>query len=184
MRSQHKFSNVPSADIPRSSFNLSHPYKTTFDADYLVPICAPIDIIPGDTFNHQTHFYMRLATPLEPILDNLYFETFAFFVPYRLLWTNFEKFHGAQTDPGDSIDYTMPQVGVSGATLGSLWDYFGIPTGLGGSVTVSAMPSRAYNLIYNDWFRDENLQDSLTVDTGNGQDTSASYVMKKTRQTS
>ena len=81
MRSQHSFNQTPTVNIPRSTFNLSHPHKCNFDADDLVPICQPVDVIPGDTFNWKTHFFMRLATPLEPILDNLHFETFAFFVP-------------------------------------------------------------------------------------------------------
>ena len=104
MKSQHSFSNVPSARIPRSSFNLSYPVKTCFDADYLVPIAKPQNVMPGDTFNWRTDFFMRLATPLYPIMDNMYYESFYFFVPYRTIHTNFYKMHGEQTDPGDSID--------------------------------------------------------------------------------
>ncbi len=92
MRSQHNFSQTPSVSVPRSTFNLSHGHKTCFEADDLVPICQPIDIIPGDTFRVNTNFFMRLATPLAPILDNLYFETFAFFVAYRTIWENHENF--------------------------------------------------------------------------------------------
>jgi len=187
MKSQHEFSNVPSAKIPRSSFNLSHPHKTTFDADYLVPICQPIDIIPGDTFNCKTSFFIRLNTMLRPILDNLRFDTFAFFVPYRLLWENHEKFHGAQVDPGDSIDYTVPVLtGVGAAAtngLGTVWDYFGLPRDdKAGSdldpddVTVSALPHRAYALIWNEWFRDENLQDSMLIPSGDGPDTLSNNI--------
>ncbi len=180
MKSQHKFSNVPSANIPRSSFNLSHPHKTTFDADYLVPICQPVDIIPGDTFSWSTHFFMRLATPLAPILDNMYFETFAFFVPYRLLWSNHEKFHGAQDDPGDSIDFTIPSRNLNNSPVGTLQDYFGIPDlGSSGTLTVSDMPFRAYNLIFREWFRDENLQDSPVVDLTDGASTIGNYVLLK-----
>ena len=98
---EHSFSNVPRVNIPRSSFNRSHGHKTTFDADYLIPILVD-DIIPGDTFNVNCSFVARLATPLYPIMDNLYLETFFFFVPYRLVWDNWEKFCGAQDDPGDS----------------------------------------------------------------------------------
>ena len=112
---------------------------------------------------------------LRPILDNLRFDTFAFFVPYRTLWINHERFHGAQDDPADSIDFTIPIVTANTPALSSLSDYFGLP--LGSNVSVSAMPTRAYNKIYNDWFRDENLQDSLTVDTGNGPDTMSDYVL-------
>ncbi len=106
---------------------------------------------------------MRLATPLEPILDNLYFDTFAFFVPYRTIWVNHEKFHGAQDDPGDSISFTIPSDNPN-CLLHSVGDYFGLVPGEG--VTVSVLPGRAYNKIWNDWFRSATLQDSLTVDTG------------------
>ncbi len=178
MRSQQQFSNVPRADIPRSSFNLSHGHKTTFDADYLVPILGPIDIIPGDTFNVRASFFMRLATPLFPIMDNMYVDTFFFFVPYRLLWVNFEKFHGAQDDPGDSIVFTVPISSNHTVVLGSLQDYMGLPMTNAG-VDYQVLPFRAYNKIYNDWFRDENLQNSITVDTDNGPDTIANYTLLK-----
>ncbi len=176
MKSQHNFSQTPSVNIPRSTFNLSHPHKTCFDADDLVPICQPIDIIPGDTFNVKTSFFMRLATPLEPILDNMYFETFAFFVPYRTLWVNFEKFHGAQDDPGDSISFTIPLVDGSTASqrtdLGSTWDHFGLPPlAIPDDLPCSALPFRAYTKIYNDWFRSATLQDTIPENTDNGPDT-------------
>jgi len=179
MRSQHNFSQTPSVNVPRSTFNLSHGHKTAFDADDLVPICQPIDIIPGDTFRVNTNFFMRLATPLLPILDNLYFDTFAFFVPYRTLWVNHEKFHGAQDDPGDSISFTIPIISSAAATntgLGELWDYFGLPTlAIPNNVPVSALPFRAYNKIWNDWFRSATLQNSLSLQTGNGPDDLATY---------
>lgn len=174
MRSQHQFSQTPSVNIPRSTFNLSHGHKTTFDADDLVPICQPIDIIPGSTFNFKTSFFMRLATPLAPILDNLRFETFAFFVPYRTIWDNHEKFHGAQDNPGDSISFTIPIISGTDATetgLGKTWDMFGLPTlAIPNNVPVSALPFRAYTKIYNDWFRSATLQDSHYENTGNGPD--------------
>jgi len=170
MRSQHNFSQTPSVSVPRSTFNLSHGHKTAFDADVLVPICQPIDVIPGDTFRVNTNFFMRLATPLEPILDNLYFDTFAFFVPYRTLWDNHEKFHGAQDDPGDSISFTIPIIaGSSAIVLGSVADYFGIPVGwVPDDQTISAYPFNAFRKIYNDWFRSAVLQDSLSQLTTNG----------------
>ncbi len=174
MRSQHNFSQTPSVSIPRSTFNLSHPHKTAFDADYLVPICQPIDVIPGSTFNFKTSFFMRLATPLEPILDNLHFDTFAFFVPYRTIWENHERFHGAQDDPGDSISFTVPIVtrGVAtGTAVGDLWDMFGLPPlAIPDDVPVSCLPFRAYAKIWNDWFRSATLQDSWIENTDNGPD--------------
>ncbi len=174
MRTQHNFSQTPSVSVPRSTFDLSHGHKTAFDADQLVPICQPIDIIPGDTFRVNTNFFMRLATPLFPILDNLYFDTFAFFVAYRTIWVNHEKFHGAQDDPGDSISFTIPILTRADATytqLGTLWDHFGLPPlAIPDDVPVSALPFRAYEKIYNDWFRSATLQDSLVENTGNGPD--------------
>jgi hypothetical protein len=170
---EHTFAQVPRAEIPRSSFNRSHGHKTTFDADYLVPILVD-DILPGDTFNVECNFFARLATPQFPIMDNLFMETFFFFVPYRLIWDNWEKMHGARTDPDDDIDYTVPYTapggGSGGYPTGSIADYMGIPIDVE-SIQVSALPMRAYKLIWNDWFRDENLQDSLVISTGDGPDT-------------
>lgn len=178
MQSQHTFGRVPTVDVPRSSFDLSYPYKSTFDADWLIPIARPLDIIPGDTISWNMNFFGRIATPLHPIMDNLYFESFAFFVPYRLVWDNWEKMHGAQDDPADSIDFTVPVLtGTNGqTTTGFLWDYFGLPIPAGGAldpdnVTVSALAHRAYSLCYNDWFRDENLIAKIPVPTDDGPDT-------------
>ena len=167
---KHAFSEVPRANIPRSKFNRGHAHKTAFDADHLVPILVD-DVVPGDTFNVNMNFFARLATPLHPIMDNLYLESFFFFVPYRLVWDNWEKMHGAQDDPGDSIDYTVPVMsGSYTVAVNSLAQYMGLPIGLnfGTTTTVSALPFRAYKLIWNEWFRDENLQDSKTVSTGDG----------------
>jgi len=175
MKSQHQFSNVPRADIPRSSFNLSHGHKTTFDADFLIPILVA-DIIPGDTWNLRASFFMRLATPLFPLMDNMYADTQFFFVPYRTIWDNFEKFHGAQDDPGDTIAFTVPVLGVGGGIQeGDLGDYMGLPLSLDVSLSVdiSGLPFRAYRKIYDEWYRDENLQDSETFPTDNGPDTNA-----------
>ena len=182
---EHSFAEVPRAEIPRSSFNRSHGVKTTFDADFLVPVLVD-DIVPGDTFNVNMSFFARLATPLFPIMDNMYLDSFFFFVPYRLVWINWEKMHGAQDDPGDSIDFTVPvydnaTADLSGSgTSALLKTYMGLPPNASVDLTeMSALPGRAYNLIWNEWFRDQNLQDSLTVDTGNGPDTGGDYVLKK-----
>jgi hypothetical protein len=174
----HRFSEVPKAEIPRSQFDRSHGYKTTFDSGYLVPVFID-EALPGDTFNCQMTAFARLATPIHPYMDNLFLNTFFFAVPYRLLWTNWEKFNGAQTDPGDSTDFTIPQMvstAVTGYTAGSLHDYFGLPTEVP-DLTHSSLWHRAYNLIYNDWFRDENLQDSVVVDLDDGPDSPADYVL-------
>jgi len=175
----HSFNRVPSADIQRSSFDRSHGYKTTFDAGYLIPIYVD-EALPGDTFNLNMTGFARLATPLDPIMDNMYIETFFFAVPNRLLWDNWEKFNGAQDNPDDSTDFLIPQmVSPSGGhPVGSLSDYFGIPTGVA-NLSHSSLWHRAYNLIYNEWFRDENLQDSLVVDKDDGPDASTDYVLKR-----
>ena len=178
----HRFGTTPSVTIARSKFDRSHTYKTTFDAGYLVPVLVD-EVLPGDTFNVRANFFARLSTPLKPILDNMYLDSFFFFVPNRLLWTNWEKFNGAQTNPGDSTSFTIPTVPIAagGAPVGTLHDYFGIPSGaqITAGFNVSALPSRAYNLIYNTWMRDENMQNSVTVDTGDGPDTLANYVLKR-----
>lgn len=175
----HQFSRVPSATIPRSSFDRSHGYKTTFDAGYLIPVFVD-EALPGDTFNLQMTAFGRLATPIFPFMDNVFVDSFFFFVPNRLIWNNWERFNGAQDNPDDSTDYIVPTVtsGVGGFAENSLWDYFGVPTGVAG-VEISAFWSRAYNLIYNEWFRDENLQDSVVVDKDDGPDTPGDYVLKR-----
>jgi len=177
---KHNFSEVPRADIPRSKFNRSFGHKTTFDSGYLIPVYLD-ETLPGDTFNVNASMFARLSTPIYPIMDNLYMDVFYFAVPYRLVWNNFQKMMGEQIDPEDSTDYTIPQVVMpagTGTLEGSLFDYFGIPTGVQ-NLTISALFSRAYNLIYNDWFRDENLIDSLVVDKDDGPDTYTDYVLKR-----
>ena len=163
----HDFSRVPKAEIQRSVFNRNHGLKTAFDAGYLVPIFVD-EALPGDTFTCSMTGFGRLATPINPIMDNLYIETFFFAVPYRLVWDNWEKMNGQQENPGDSTDYLVPTVSGTVAT-NSLFDYMGIP--IGNALTWNNLHGRAYNLIWNEWFRDENLQDSVTADKGDGPDT-------------
>jgi len=175
---KHQFSQVPRADIPRSSFDRSHGYKTTFNAGYLVPVYCD-EVLPGDTFNLRMSMFGRLATPLHPFMDNMFMDVFFFAVPLRLLWTNFAKFFGEQANPGDSTSYlvpTMTSTAVTGYANGSLHDYFGIPTKVPGLVH-SALWHRAYALIWNQWFRDENLQNSWGVPMGDGPDDPASYAL-------
>ena len=176
---KHDFSSVPHADIPRSNFKRSHGLKTAFDSAYLVPIFVD-ECLPGDSFNLNLTSVARLATPLTPFMDNLFMDFFFFFVPNRLLWDNWQKFMGEQANPADSIDFTVPTISDAGSgfALNSLSDYFGIPTGIT-PLTVNALHHRAYNLIWNEWFRDENLQDSVTVDKDDGPDTIADYVLLK-----
>lgn len=159
--SYNRFSAIPRAQIQRSVFNRSHDYKTTFDSGYLVPFYVD-EVLPGDSFKLNCSVFCRLTTPIVPFMDNLYLETFFFFVPNRLVWKHWENFMGQQDNPGDSTDYLIPQTvaGNSGFAVGSVADYFGIPTSVKG-LSVSSLPFRAYQLIYNEWFRDENLQERV-----------------------
>lgn len=159
---QHLFSQVPTAQIPRSKFNRSHGLKTTFDSGYLVPIFVD-EVLPGDTFTMDCTLFARVATLISPIMDNMYMDTFWFFVPERLLFDHFQAMCGEQDNPTDSTDYLFPTIKSptgKGFEVGSIADYFGLPTGVP-NLEVRAEPFRAYNLIYNEWFRDENLQESL-----------------------
>ena len=170
----HSFAKVPHIAIPRSSFNRGHRVMTTFDADYLVPVLVD-EVVPGDTFNVNMHFFVRTATPEFPIMDNMYLESFSFFVPYRIVWDNWKKMHGEQVNPADSIDFTTPIVNSGNAVgEGDLSDYMGLPIGLNTTGdNISVLPFRAYRAIWNYWFRDQNLQNSETVVTDDGPDSNS-----------
>lgn len=179
----HRFAMIPKADIPRASFDREFTHKTTFDAGYLIPVFVD-EVLPGDTFNLRMTAFARLSTPLFPVMDNMKLSSFFFFVPNRLVWTNWKKFMGEQDNPADSISYVVPQQvsPAGGYAVNSLQDYMGLPTTpMLGANTVShcAFFTRAYNLIWNEWFRDENLQNSVVVDKGDGPDAtpSAHYVL-------
>lgn len=174
---KHQFSQVPNVAIPRSSFDRSHGYKTTFDAGLLIPIFAD-EGLPGDSFSVSMTAISRMATPIYPIMDNLFMDTQFFAVPLRLIMDNFQKMMGEQDNPGDSIDYLVPTITspAGGYEVGSIHDYFGLPTEVEG-LTHSALFHRAYNLIWNQWFRDENLQDSVPVNTDDGPDSPDDYEL-------
>lgn len=184
------FSQVPKVHLPRSVFNRSHGVKSSFDADYLVVFYAD-EVLPGDTINLKTSMLLRLnSQALRPFMDNAWADTFYFFIPNRLLWSNFKKFMGEQANPADSISYTVPQitgpnVASGGIAIGHLFDYMGLPVGPlsgGGAstgITFNNLHGRAYNQIWNYWFRDENLQNSVTEDLGDGPDTYANYNLLK-----
>ena len=177
---KHQFSQVPHADIPRSSFDRSHGFKTTLYSGYLIPFYVD-EVLPGDTFSMRSSIFMRLATPLHPFMDNMFVDVFFFAVPNRLIWNNWQKFNGEQDNPGDSTSYlvpTMTSTAGTGYVNMSLHDYFGIPTKVPGLVH-SSLHHRAYNLIWNQWFRDENLQNSLVVDKGDGPDDPANYIVRR-----
>ena len=180
----HQFAMVPQPDIPRSRFTRSAGYKTTFDSGFLVPFMLD-EVLPGDTFQVNATLFSRMTTPIYPIMDNLFLDTFYFFVPNRLAWNNWERFMGEQANPGDSISFVVPQqvCPAGGYAINSLQDYFGLPTVgqvvAGNTVSHSALPLRGYNLIWNEWFRDQNLQNAATVDLGDGPDTVANYTLRR-----
>jgi hypothetical protein len=181
---------TPRAEIPRSSFNMQRTLKTTFNASYLVPMFCE-EVLPGDSWRVHLTAFGRLATPLFPVMDNLHLDTFFFFVPNRLTWSHWVNFMGEQpSSPSDSISYVIPQLvsPVGGFVVGSIYDYYGLPTVgqvLGANtVSVNALPLRAYALIYNQWFRDENLQlaygtgaTNAVGDIGDGPDPNTNYAL-------
>lgn len=182
--SQASMSQTPSINIPRSSFDRSHTVKDIINFDDLTPIFID-EILPGDTSNVSVQIFARLATQTVPVLDNMYIDFFFFFVPNRLVWENWEKFCGYQENPGDSIDYLIPTLESGSFAIGSMGDHFGIPTGVtldpAENRGVNALPFRAYNLIWNEWFRDQNLQQSLSVPMDDGPDTDvvSRYALQK-----
>jgi hypothetical protein len=175
---------VPRADIPRSKFDVQSAHKTTLDSGYLVPVYVN-EVLPGDTFNFKMTAFARMATPIYPIMDNMKLDSFFFFVPNRLLWNNWQKFMGEQNDPGDSISYIVPTTTSpeGGYAVNSLQDYMGLPTvgqiGSSATVTHCSFWPRAYNLIWNEWFRDQNLQDSRPVDLDDGPDSPSDYTLQR-----
>lgn len=185
--SSHQFAMVPRAEIPRASFKMQKAYKTTFDSGLLIPVFCE-EVLPGDTFKVRATMFARMATPLFPVMDNLHLDTFYFFVPNRLVWTNWQKFMGEQNNPGDSISYLIPQCvsPASGFAVNTIFDYFGLPTfgqvGAGNTVSVNSLPLRAYMLIWDQWFRDENLQGATILGSslfGDGPDPNANFFVKR-----
>ena len=176
---QHQFSQIPSAEIPRSVFDRSHGYKTTFDVGYLIPFYAD-EALPGDTFNLHVTLFGRLATPLYPIMDNLFMDVHFFAVPNRLLWANWKKFMGEQANPGDSTSYTIPVVvaPVGGFATGSVADYLGMPT-LIANLQCGALHHRAYNLIYDTWYRDQNLQNGPVLSTADASQADSEFPLRQ-----
>lgn len=162
------FSLAPHVDISRSRFDRSASLKTSFNAGDVVPFFLD-EVLPGDTFSVDTSKVVRMQTLLTPMMDNVYLDTYYFFVPNRLVWDHWKEFCGENTESAwiPQTEYTMPQItspANTGWNVGTLADYFGIPTGVAG-LSVSALPFRAYALIMNEWFRDQNLQDPLVVPT-------------------
>lgn len=166
----HRFSDAPAMYMKRTKFDRSHVYKTTFDSGKLIPVFVD-EVLPGDTTRMSVNYFARLATPVKPIMDNIYLDWFFFFVPNRLVWEHWQNFCFEQEDPDESTDYVIPTVAAAGnsdnAYVGSLWDYFGLPVNTSGNLSgISALPFRGVYLIWNEWFRDENLQKSVKIQKG------------------
>lgn len=166
----HRFSDAPAMYMRRTKFDRSHVYKTTFNSGKLIPVFVD-EVLPGDTTRMSINYFARLATPIKPIMDNIYLDWFFFFVPNRLVWEHWQNFCFEQEDPDDSTDYVIPVImansNTNNAYVGSLWDYFGLPVNTSNTITgVSALPFRAVYLIWNEWFRDENLQKSVKIQKG------------------
>ena len=178
MTPQEHFSKIARPHIGRSTFDRSHGYKTTFDAGKLIPVFVD-EALPGDTFNLNATVFGRLNTPVKPIMDNIFVDVHFFSVPIRLVWDNWKKFNGEQANPADSTDFLMPTItspSGSGYTEGSVYDYLGIPTKVP-ELEHRADFLRAMNLIWNEWYRDQNLQDSVTINTGDGPDLNTDYTL-------
>lgn len=166
----HRFSDAPAMYMKRTKFDRSHVYKTTFDSGKLIPVFVD-EVLPGDTTRMSVNYFARLATPIKPIMDNIYLDWFFFFVPNRLVWEHWQNFCFEQEDPDDRTDYVIPTVAATGNSdnsyVGSLWDYFGLPVNTSGNLSgISALPFRGVYLIWNEWFRDENLQKSVKIQKG------------------
>lgn len=176
----HAFSKVAQADIQRSAFDLSRSHKTTVDTDYLYPFFSE-EVIPGDTFSVAPTIVAQMLTLKQQLMDSLFMDIHYWFVPRRLVWTNWQKMQGERENPDDSIDYTIPQTvapAVTGWEEGTIYDYLALPTKVP-ALSADACYLRAYNLIYNTWYRDTSLIDSVTVPTDNGPDAYSTYTLLK-----
>lgn len=152
-------------DMSRSKFPRNFSHKTTFNAGQVIPFYVD-EVLPGDTFQVRTSKVVRMQTLLTPVMDNVYLDTYYFFVPNRLVWEHWKQFMGENTESAwiPQVEYEVPQLTApaNGWEVGTLADYMGIPTGVKG-LSVSALPFRAYALIMNEWFRSENLTDPLNI---------------------
>lgn len=183
--SNSRFAQAPQVDIQRSTFDRSSGHKTTFNAGKLVPIYVD-EVLPGDTFEMKTSAIIRGSTPIFPVMDNANLDIYFFYVPNRLVWDHWKEFNGENTTSKweQTVEYSIPQMAPplannstpAGWEKGTLADYMGIPTLVGPGAsqtnpqyTVNHLPFRAYCLIYNEWFRDQNLQDPVLIDTGDSQ---------------
>lgn len=159
------FSQLPNVSIGRSRFDRSASVKTSFNVGRLIPFYVD-EVLPGDTFKVKTSKVVRMQPLVAPIMDNVYLDTYYFFVPNRLVWWHWRELMGENTESAwiPQTEYSVPQVTApdGGWNIGTIADYMGIPTGVSG-LSVNALPFRAYALICNEWFRDENLTDPVSI---------------------
>lgn len=179
----HQFNTVPKLDIQRSLFDLSHGHKTTFDGGYLIPIFFD-EALPGDSLSIRPTSLIRMTTPIVPFMDNIRCSWFFFSVPKRLVWENWEDYiTGSHNGKIGTTHTTVPQITLNNNDLqsGSIYDYFGLPINQVGSnsISVSALPFRAFNLIYNEWFRDENLCPEIGITMGDSGDDKSTFKLRK-----
>lgn len=178
IKPQEQFAKIENPRISRSTFDRSHGYKTTFDAGKLIPIYID-EALPADTINMNATVFGRLATPLKPFMDNVFIDVHFFSVPMRLVWDNWQRMNGEQDNPTDTTDYILPTLTTSTTTdcdEDSIYDYMGIPTKVSG-IEFQTLPLRAMNLIWNEWYRDENLQDSVTVTKADSGDAFSDFTI-------
>lgn len=182
--SQDDASLIQRARVPRSKFINRFMRKTTFPPTYLIPFMID-EVLPGDHMRYDVTAYVRMATALFPIFDNLRIDTFFFFVPNRLIWTNWVRMMGEQPGgPTDAINYVVPQIvsPVAGHAILTIYDYMGLPTvgqiTAGNQYTHNALPLRAYNKIWNEWFRDQNINTAVPDNMGDGPDAVADYAIQ------
>lgn len=188
MGPQHNFAGGPRADITRSVFNRSSSINTAFSSGLIIPIFWD-EMLPGDSLELHARLFCRQSNPIRVPVTPVYLDTFWFLIPERLLWVassptsgSWERFNGQQDVPGDSTDFTMPQLTVPGGGFAadSIFDYFGLPLGVGNAtaqVPIRADFFRAYNLVYNTWFRDENLGDPVVFNSDDGPDAATNYEL-------
>lgn len=158
--------NPTNIDIQRSKFHRPHSLKTTFNVGDVIPIYIDTDVLPGDTYQMDTSKVVRMQTLLTPMMDNIYLDTYFFFIPHRLVWSHWKEFMGENTSSAwlPTVEYTIPQIEPpsGGWNVGTIADYFGVPTGIDG-FSMSALPFRAYALVMNEWFRSTALTDPIVV---------------------
>ncbi len=178
-KSREHFNRVPTIDIPRSRFDLSHGHKTTLDGGYLVPVLVS-ELLPGDSWKCTLKQLCRMTTPIVPFMDNVRISYFFFAIPKRLVWDNFEDFITGSTRGKLGTTHTSyPLFEVNNWSAGSIYDYMGIPPTADGHLKVNALPLRAYNLVWNEWFADENLCDQLPVNLGDTEPSGTTYSLLK-----